>query len=229
MEQVNLALEPVRAFLAQLGGFLPKLILAIAILIAGWLLAKFLRFAIVRGLKAVNFNVLADRAGIDGFLQQGGIKTDTTAVLGLLFYWLVVLAAIMVAFNSLGLAYVTDLVGRVLLFIPRVIVAVLILAFGAYFARFVATTVTTYFRNVGIEDAALLGRIAHYAIMVFVVLIALEQVNVGGDIIRQSFLILLGGVVLALALAFGIGGQKWAAELLERWSPKKAGKGKEQG
>jgi len=226
MEQVSLALEPVRAFLAQLGAFLPRLILAILILIAGWLLAKFLRFAIIRGLKAVNFNVLADRAGIDGFLQQGGIKTDTLGILGMLVYWFMILVAFMVAFNSLGLAYVTDLIGRVLMFIPKVIVAVLILAFGAYFARFMATTVTAYFRNIGLEDAGLLGRITLYAIMVFVVLMALDQMSIGGDIIRHSFLILLAGVVLAAALAFGLGGQKWAATLLERWLPKKAG-GKE--
>jgi flagellar biosynthesis protein FliQ len=226
MEQVSLALEPVRAFLAQLGAFLPRLILAILILIAGWLLAKFLRFAIIRGLKAVNFNVLADRAGIDGFLQQGGIKTDTLGILGMLVYWFMILVAFMVAFNSLGLAYVTDLIGRVLMFIPKVIVAVLILAFGAYFARFMATTVTAYFRNIGLEDAGLLGRITLYAIMVFVVLMALDQMSIGGDIIRHSVLILLAGVVLAVALAFGLGGQKWAATLLERWLPKKPG-GKE--
>ena len=228
MEQVNLALEPLRAFLIQVGEFLPRLILAVVILIVGWMLAKFLRFAIVRGLKAVNFNVLADRAGIDGFLKQGGIKKDTLGIIGVLVYWFIILAALMVTFNSLGLAYVTALLGQVLLFIPKVIVAVLILAFGAYFARFMATTVTAYFRNVGFEDAELLGRITLYAIMVFVALIALDQVSIGGDIIRQSFLILLGGVVLAAALAFGIGGQKWAAELLERARPKKAG-GKERG
>jgi hypothetical protein len=227
MEKIDLALEPIRAFLAEVGAFLPRMILAVVILIAGWLLAKFLRFAIVRGLKAVNFNVLSDRAGVDSFLRQGGIKMDTLAILGALAYWFVILAALMVACNSLGLTYVTDLVGRVLLFIPRVIVAVLVLAFGAYFARFVATAVTTYLRNVGLEDAELLGRLTQYAIMAFVVLISLDQMSIGVDIIRQSFLILLSGVVLALALAFGIGGQKWAAELLERWRPKSSG-GKER-
>jgi hypothetical protein len=224
-QQVNLALEPLRAFLTQIGSFLPKLILAILILVAGWLLAKLIRFVIVRGLRAVNFNVLAERAGIDGFLQQGGIKTDTLGILAVLAYWLIIIAALMVAFNSLGLTYVTDLVGHILLFIPRVMVAVLILAFGGYFARFIATTVTVYFRNVGAEESAFLGRIAFSAIMVFVALIALDQMSIGLDIIRQSFLILLAGVVLALALAFGIGGQKWAADVLERWRPKKSGDG----
>lgn len=221
MEQVNLALEPLRAFLMQLGVFLPKLILAIIIIIAGWLLAKFLKLLVIKGLQVINFHVLTEKAGIDGFLQQGGIKTGMSGILGVLIYWLVILVTLVIAFNGLGLTYVTDLVSRVVMFIPKVIVAVLILAVGMYFARFIAQTVSAYCKNVGLEDADLLGRISQYAIMTFVVLIALDQVNVVTDIIRQSFLILLAGLVLALALAFGIGGQKTAAELLERWWSKK--------
>lgn len=223
MEQVNVALEPVRVFFLQLGEFLPRLLLAVIILIAGWLMAKALKFAVLKGLRAINFNILTERAGIDGFLQQGGVKADTIGILALLAYWLVILAALVVAFNMLGLGYVTDLLARIALFIPQVIVAVLILAFGAYFARFVDMSIAAYGKNVELEDAELLGRLARYTVMVFVVLIALDQINIGGDIIRQTFLIIITGIVLALALAFGLGGQKWAANLLARWWPKDTG------
>ncbi len=222
MEKVDVFLEPVRAFLLQVGAFLPRLGLALLVLIAGWLLAKGARFAVVRGLRAINFNVLADRAGMDGFLRQGGMQSDTTDILGLLVYWLVVFAALVVACNGLGLTYVTDLLSQVVLFVPKVIVALVMLAFGAYFAAFIGNTVVAYCRNVELQDAELLGKLAQYAIIVFVVLIALDQVNVGGDIVRQSFLIVLAGVVFALALAFGIGGQHWAAGLLERWWPRQS-------
>lgn len=224
MEQVSMVLEPVRAFLIQLGAFLPKLIIAVIILLAGWLLAKAIKLAVVKGLRSVNFNVVTERAGIDSFLQQGGAKTDTIDILGILVYWLVILAALMIAFNSLGLALVTELIGRIAMFVPKVMVAVLVLVFGAYFSRFIDNAITTYGKNVGLEDAELLGRLARYAIMIFVVLIALEQVQVATELVRLSFLILLAGVVLALALAFGIGSQNRAAELLERWWPKQTKK-----
>ena len=220
MEKVDIMLEPARAILLQIGGFLPKLALALGVLIAGWLLAKFAKFAIVKGLRAINFNVLTERAGLDGFLNQGGIETDTTGIFGLLVYWLVILAALIIGFNSMGLTYITGLLGQVVLFVPKVIVALLILAFGAYFARFVGNAVITYCRNIGIQDADLLGKLAQYGIMTFVVLIALDQVNVGGDIVRQSFLIILAGVVFALALAFGLGGKDAAAEAIDRWWPR---------
>jgi len=226
MESVDMFLEPVRVFLTQVGAFLPRLALALVVLVAGWLLAKGAKFTVVRGLRAINFNVLTERAGMDEFLRQGGIRSDTTDIFGQLVYWLVVFAVLVIAFNSLGLTYITDLLGQVVLFVPKVIVALVILAFGAYFAAFVGGTVVTYCRNVGIQDADVLGKLAQYAIVVFVVLIALDQMNVGGDIIRQSFLIILGGIVLALALAFGIGGRDWAAELLERWWPRHRGEDK---
>jgi flagellar biosynthesis protein FliQ len=221
MRDFDLMLEPMRAFLVQVGDFLPRLALALVVILLGWFLAKAARFAITKGLRAVNFHVVTQRAGLDGFLRDGGIRADTTEILGLMVYWLVILGALVIGFNSLGLIYVTDLLGRVILFVPKVMVALLVLAFGAYFARFIANAITAYCKNVHIQDAELLGRLAQYAILTFVVLIALDQVNIGGDIVRQSFLIILAGVIFALALAFGLGGKEWAAELLERWWPRR--------
>jgi len=221
MDSLAISLEPLRGFLLSVGDFLPRLALALLILVAGWIVAKMARFAIAKGLRAVNFNVLTERAGMDGFLRDGGIRSDTTDIIALLVYWLVILASLVIGFNLMGLTYITDLLGRVILFLPKVMVALLILAFGAYFARFIGNAVTAYCRNVHLQDSDILGRLAQYAIIAFVVLIALDQVNIGGDIVRQTFLIILAGVVLALALAFGIGGKDWAAEMLERWWPRR--------
>ena len=221
MNQIDWSLEPLRGFLLRAGDFLPRILLALLILVVGWMVAKMVRFAIVKGLRAVNFNVLTERAGMDAFLRDGGIRADTTEILAMLFYWLAILASLVIGFNLLGLEYITDLLGRVLWFLPKVMVALLILAFGAYFARFIGNAVQAYCRNVHLQDADILGRIAQYAILAFVVLIALDQVDIGGDIVRQTFLIVLAGVVLALALAFGIGGKDWAAEMLERWWPRR--------
>jgi acetyl esterase/lipase len=107
-----------------------------------------------------------------------------------------------------------------LLFLPKVLVALLVLIFGAYFGSFVGQSVTAYCHNAGIGDADLLGRIAKYAIMVFVFLLAIDHLDIGGRLVQQTFLILLAGVVVALALAFGIGGKDWAARLLEQWWPR---------
>ena len=220
MDSVYTFLDPARGFLIEVSAFLPRLALALLTLVAGWFIAKAVRFAVERGLRAINFNVLTSRAGMDEFLQQGGTRSDTTVLFGFLAFCLVVLATLVVAFNTLGLTYATDLLGRLVLFVPKLMLALLILTLGAYFARFVDHAVASHCREANVPDAEFLAKLAHYAVMTFVVLIALDLTNIGGDLVRQTFLIILTGIVLAIALAFGLGGRDWAAGMLEHWWPR---------
>lgn len=219
MENFGVITGPVHAFLVQSGAYLPRLAVAGVVLIAGWLIAKAVRFAVIKALRALNFHILTERAGVDGFLQQGGSAADTTNIFGLVLYWVVILTALIIASNGLGLTQVTELLTLVLLFLPKLLLGLLLIIVGSYFGRFIGNVLQTYLRNVGIGDAAVLGRVAHYAIVVFVVLIAVDHLDVGAGLVQDTFLILLAGVVLALALAFGLGGREWAARLLERWFP----------
>ena len=217
MQSIDILVDTTREFLHQSAALLPRLVLALAIVGVGWLVAKIVRFAIEKGLRAVNFNVLTERAGTDHFLQAAGLRGDTSTLFGLLGYWMVLVAALMVASNGLGLAYVTDLLQRVELFGPRVLVAGLVLVLGSYFARFVGESIERFCRDAQISDGDILGKVVRSLIMAFVVMIALSQMEVGGDFVQWAFLIILAGVILALALAFGLGGREWAAALLERW------------
>jgi hypothetical protein len=221
MQSIDILLETAREFLHQVAAFLPRLLLALVVVAIGWLLAKTARFAVQRSLRAVNFTVLTERAGTDNFLRQAGMRGDTTSVFGLIAFWLVILATLMIAFNGLGLTYITDLLGRVVLFTPKLLVAMLLVVFGAYCARVVGSAVETYCEDAQIPDADMLGRIARYLIVIFVVMIALGQIDVGGDIVQRTFLIILAGLMLAFALAFGLGGKEWAAAMLERWWPRR--------
>ena len=221
MQSIDMLVDTSREFLHQIAAFLPRLVLALAVVLVVWLLAKTVRFAVEKGLRAVNFSVLTERAGTDHFLQQGGLQGDTTTLFGLFAYWVVILAALIIAFNGLGATYITDLLQRAELFTPKVLVAMLVVVLGSYFARFVGEAIHTYCTDAQIPDADILGKIARYLIMTFVVMIALSQVEVGGDIVQRTFLIILFGLVLALALAFGIGGKDWAAAMLERWWPQR--------
>jgi hypothetical protein len=219
MQNIDVVLDPARALLLQLGAFLPRLAVALGVLIVGWLLAKALRLVVVKALRALNFHVLTERAGIDGFLQQGGTEKDTTDLFGWIAYALVILVSLIIAFNSVGLTQVTDLLGHVLLFAPKLLVALLVLIFGSYFARFVGGAVRSYCKSAGVSDGDLLGRLTRYGIMTFVVLLAVDHLDIGGQLIQQTFLILLAGVVFAVALALGLGARERAARLIERWFP----------
>jgi hypothetical protein len=219
MQSIDMLVDATREFLHQTATFLPKLLLALLVVAVGWLLAKVVRFAVERALRAINFNVLTERAGTDNFLKQAGMQGDTTTLFGLVAFWLVILATLVIAFNGMGLTYLPDLLGRAVLFAPKLLIAMLIMVFGSYCASVVGNAVQNYCLDARIADADVLGRLVRYAIMLFVVMIALSQVEVGGDIVQRTFLIILAGIMLAIALAFGLGGKEWAAALLQRWWP----------
>lgn len=220
MDNISVLLEPVHAFLNQIGAFMPRLMIALGVLLVGWLIAKALRYSLVKALRALNFNVLTERAGVDGFLQQSGTEKDTTELVGWIVYATALLVSLIIAFNSLGLMQVTDLLSKLLLFVPKILVALLIIVFGSYFARFVGTSVQNYCRGAAISDGDLLGRVARYAVLIFVLLLAMDNVEISGGLIQQTFLIILAGIVFAGALAFGLGARDHAAALLNRWFPR---------
>ncbi len=225
MQELNVSLDSLRALLQEVGLFLPRLGTAAVVLLLGWLFAKAFRVAVVKTLRALNFHVLSERAGIDEFLQQGGTQKDTTDLFGTIGYVLVILASLIIASNSLGLQQVTELLGKVLLFVPRMLVALLVIVFGSYFARFAGRSVQSYCRSAEIADGDVLGRLMQYGVMGFVILLAVDHLDIGGGLIQQTFLIVLAGIVVALALAFGIGGRDRAAALIERWFPRERGDG----
>jgi len=222
-QQLDIVMTSLRSFLFDLGAFLPVLIGAVAILIVGWLVAKLLQFVVVRGLKGVQFHALTESAGVDDFLKKGGVRQSTVDVLGVMVYWLTILMTLLTTFNVLGLTALSTLFHRVAEFVPNVVVAMLTLTIGLYFARFVANAVTAYTRNVGMVDADLIGRLLRWSIAAFVVMLSIGQFNIPERVLESGLLILFGGVVLALALAFGFGGQKWAADKLDKMDKGKFG------
>ena len=227
MNDINVLLEPVHALLTQVGAFMPRLLIALGVLVVGWLFAKAFRFSVVKTLRLLNFNVLTERAGVDAFLQQGGTEKDTTDVVGWIAYAIALLVSLIIAFNSLGLTQVTDLLSKLLLFVPKVLVALLIAVFGSYFARFVGTTVQAYCRAAAISDGELLGRLVRYAILTFVLLLAIDHLDISGGLIQQTFLIVLAGLIFACALAFGLGARDHAKAILDRWFPRDPTGGKQ--
>src|SRR5258708_13325997 len=95
MQSIDLLLESAREFLHQIAAFLPRLLLALVVVAVGWLFAKAVRFAVEKGMRAINFTVLTERPGTANFLHQAGPNTATTTLFGLVAYWVAILATLM--------------------------------------------------------------------------------------------------------------------------------------
>ena len=204
------------SFMTGLGEFLPNILAALVILLVGWIAAKLLKAAVVRTLKLIKFPVLAEKAGIDGFLAKGGVAYSAVDLLAVLVYWLVMLIVLLMAVNALRLEMASQMLNQILLYVPNVIVAVIVLVVGLYAANFVAGLVRTAAANAGIEEAQLLAAVARYALIVFAFAIALSQLRIGAAIVANGFLILFGAACLAGALAVGLGGRETVGRYLNR-------------
>jgi hypothetical protein len=215
-EQFAATLDSLKNFWAQILSVLPALLVAVGLLVAGWIVARLLRRGAIRLLRLLRVDALAEKAGVEDFLLQGGVRYTTVTLVAELLYWLVLVTVVLAALDTLGMENAGTLFNKIFSYVPSVIVAVLVLMLGAFVARLARAVTFTYLSNVGISGADVIGHIAQWAILLFVVTIALEQLSIGGQIIISAFQIAFGAFCLAMAIAFGLGGKEWASQLLDR-------------
>lgn len=208
------------AFNAKIMAFLPMLIGAVIIFIAGLIVAKLIKMILVRFLKLIRFDIAADKTGIKDFLDKGGVVKTPSEIIGSLIYWFVMILTIIASFDALGLPIVSDLLNDIFLYIPNVVAAIIVLILGILFGNLLATVIRTAASNAGFSAAEGLGKAALYAIISFSTAIGLVQLGIGENIIVSVFVTAFGAIALALALAFGLGGKDVAADYLKKWFEK---------
>lgn len=219
----SLVVEPVRALVNQLMAFLPTLAGALLLLLIGWIIAKALEAISARILKTIALDKIADQIQLSAVLAKGGVKRKLSELLGAIIYWLVMLAVVMVVFNALQLTVAAELFQNVVEFLPNVIASVFILIVGVFAAAFLATTVRTAASNAGIVQSHLLGQAVQAVVVVFAVVAALQQLRI--EFVGEVFLIILGGISLGCALAFGLGCReiagRWVSDLVSELQSRK--------
>lgn len=217
-------LEPARTVLSQISQFMVNVLLVLIILLIGWILSRVLRTIITRGLRSLKLDQLSDRIGLDSILAKGGIVYSLSELIGATFYWLGILISFMVAINAVGLTVAASLLNTVVLYIPNIIAAMFILIVGIFVATLLKNIVQTASNNAGLTQGTLLSKTVEIIVIAFVILIALEQLNIGIRITELTLSIILGSIGLGLALAFGLGCRdiagKFVHDFVERMKKK---------
>src|ERR671926_549488 len=190
--------------------YVPQLLGAILILIIGYIIAKILQAVVARVLQAIGFDRWMEHGGIKQFFDRAQTRETPATVLGRLVFWFVFIIAITMAADALGIQQVSQVLAQLIAYIPSIIAAILILILAALLANFLAGIVR------GATGSDLLASIARYAIIVYAVFAALTQLGIAVQLTANTFLILLGAVALAAALAFGFGAQNVARDLVEK-------------
>lgn len=197
-------------------GFLPNLLAAIIIFIVGWLIGAGLGRLVAQIIRAIRVDDALKAAGVDKVVARGGWKLDSGAFLGVLVKWFFILVFLVAALDVLGLTQVTEFLRTVVLgYLPQVIVAVLILLAAAVLAQTADRVVSSSARAANLNAAGLLGAITRWAIWIFALLAALDQLGVT-PFVQTLFTGVVVALALAFGLAFGLGGQQAASRAIEK-------------
>src|SRR3954468_6353722 len=203
-------LEPLQNALSTFLSYIPQLIGAIIILVIGYIVAKVLQAVVGRVLQAIGFDGWMEKGGIKHFFDRAETNQTPHSILGKLVFWFVFIIALTMAADALGIPQVSAVLGQLIAYIPNIIAAILILILAALLANFLSGIVR------GATGSDLLASVARYAIIVYAAFAALTQLGIAVQLTANTFLILLGAVALAGALAFGIGGMDVARDILQK-------------
>jgi len=218
-------LEPAKTVLSQISQFLVNVLLVVIILFIGWIIAKAIKTLVTKILRTIKLDQLSDQINLESVLAKGGISYSLSELIGVICYWLALLITFVVAVNAIGLTVAADLLNRIVLYVPNIIAAIFILILGMFVATLLSNIVKTAANNAGVSQAKLLGKIVEVLVLMFAVVITLEQLHIATKIIELTITVLLASLGLALALAFGLGchelAAKYVSELIESLKSKK--------
>jgi hypothetical protein len=196
--------------------FVPALVGAIVVFVAGWIIAVTLGKVVERLVKALKIDHALAKIGLGGRFADVGISADISSFFGGLVKWFLVLVFLMAAADILGLSQVTSFLNSILLYLPNVVVAVIILAIAALVGEFIYNVVKGSTKAAGVMSATLLATISKWSILVFGILAALIQLGIATSLVSTIFIGIVAMLALAGGLAFGLGGRDEAALLLKK-------------
>lgn len=198
-------------------GAIPRVIGFLVILIIGWIISGLLAAAVAALLRAVRFNVLAQNAGVQGFINNMGIRTDASGFLANIVKWFVRLIVLVVAFDALGLPAVSEVLQQFLLWIPNLVVAVVVLVIAGLAANALANLIRGATAQAGFDNPDLLATIARVAVWAFGIVVAVNQIGIAQELVNTLFMGFIGALALAAGLAFGLGGRDTAGQIVQNW------------
>ena len=205
--------------------FVPNLVIAVIILILGWLVGALLGRAIWQVFKSLKVDDALRRTGLESFVRRGGLDLDSGAFVGGLVKWFVIVIFLVAALDVLGLSQVNFFLQDVVLgYLPRVLAAALVLLAAGVIGDVTGRVVITAAKTAGIESAHFAGAIAKWAIWIFAVLVALSHLGIAAAFSQTLFTGVVIAISLALGLSFGLGGQEAAARFIERLRGEMSGK-----
>jgi Conserved TM helix len=209
----------------RLLGYAPRVLAVVTLVLAGWLVAALARRITVRLLRAADLDGRCVQWGITVTLRNTGIRRPPAEVVGQLVFWLIFLVGLLMAIEALEVPAAVGLAPVVIRFLPSFLIAIFVMIIGWLLANFLAQALLIFIVNAQLTGGPLLAGALRWLVLLFAGSVALTQLGIAREMILLVFGIVFGGATLALALAFGFGGQDLARSALEGWLRKRDDQG----
>jgi len=199
--------------------FVPSLLGAIILFVVGWVIGSLIGKAIAQLAVVLKVDKLFDSAGANAFMEKAGLKLKVSGFIGGIVKWFIIVVFLMASLQIIGLTQVNDFLREaVLYYLPKVIIAALVLVIATVLADAMRKVVRASAQAANIRSANMLGSITLYAIWIFAFIIALSELGIATAFMQILFTGFIAALAVALGLAFGLGGKDAAARAVDRIS-----------
>ncbi len=212
LDQINLSF--LQEMWQALLDFLPKIFAAIAVLFIGWILMKLITFLVKKALKFTKIDSWTDKLNEIEIFENSDFEFKPTNFIVKAIKWLLILVTVIIVSDILGLQMISQEIGNLIHYLPKLFSAVIILMIGIYIANIIRNAIKSLFKSFDLGGSNLIGNIVFYAITVIVAITALNQAGINTDIITNNLTIILGSLLLAFTIAFGLGSKEIVQRLL---------------
>lgn len=192
----------------------PKFIISVVIIIIGIAVAKIVSKFTKKLLKKINIDKLGDQLNEIEIINKANFTIEFSAVLSSIVYYTLLIFFLIIAADTLQMQAVTDLVSQIFFLIPKVLVALVLLVIGILFSELIRKVVFTALKSLGIPSANLIATFLFYFLFINFALSALKQAQINTEILSQNISILIGGIVLAFAIGYGLASKSVVANFL---------------
>lgn len=199
-------------------GFLPELIIAIIVLIIGWLIATGLGRLAEEVIKRLKIDQAIERLGLGKAFKRARMNINSGRWVNLIVKVFLLIVTLMAITKILGLSQISDFLGEVADYIPKIIAAMVILLVGVLLANFLGRMVQAAVAGGRIKSAGFLGGLTKWSVLALAFMAALNQLGeqMIPGLVRTLFSGLVYGIALASGIAFGLGGKDEAQRILQK-------------
>ncbi len=197
--------------------FAPRLIIAIIVFILGWVISSIVAKAFEQVVRAMHVDKALNKAGASQILSRAGLTLDTGYFVGQIMRWFVLIIFLLPSLSLVGLGSIGDFLRYdVLGFLPRVIIAAIVLIIGTIVSNGLGKAILAGAKSMSVSSANMLSNIAKYAVWVFAFIIAFEQLGINSAYMQIVFTGIIAMLSLGGAIAIGLGGKDHASRLISK-------------